>query len=141
MPEKQAILPLIVELTNEELPLAQQIIISASGQILETDNTLFNFSALGGTKITVAMDFLNVIFADILQIELGDDDLVFPKVNFEFQEKKGLFHFRFCKMCYQNEIAIVWTITPVVEDTLYNQAQQTHHEQTMLQEQSSFLSF
>jgi hypothetical protein len=140
MPEKQAVLPLIVGIANDELLLAQQIIISTSGQILETDNTLFDFSALRGTKVMVAIDFLNVIFANILQIELGDDDLVFPKVNFEFQGKKGLFHFRFCKMCYQNEIAIVWTITPVLEETLYNQAQQVHHEETMKREQNDYLT-
>jgi hypothetical protein len=135
MQEKQAVLPLFIGVTNDELSLAQQIIISVSGQILEADNSIFDFSTLKDTKISQTIDFLNVVLAEIFKIELGDDDLCFPRVNFEFQGKKGLFDFRFCKMCYQNEIVILWTITPTIENLLDNEKQQKHHEQAMTEEQ------
>ena len=141
MTGKQAISPLLLGMAEEDLLLNQQVFLHTKGYILETDNNLFDFNGLHTIKISLFVDFFEAVFDEILEIELGDTDLVFPKVNIDFNQKNGLFNFRFCKMCYQNEIVILWTITPYQQDMAAEKTQQYCQEQTMKAEQNQFLAY
>jgi hypothetical protein len=135
---QQAISPLSLVI-EKDLLLSQQVFINTNGYILETDNNVFDFSGMNSIKVNFLFDFFSTVFDELLQIELGDNELILPKINVDFANKKGLFNFRFCKMCYQNEIVILWTITPYQQDLAAEKTQQQYQEQTMQAEQSKFL--
>jgi hypothetical protein len=138
MTGNQAISPLSLAI-EEDLLINQQVFLNTNGYILETDNNVFDFSGVDSIKVSFLFDFFSAVFDELLLLELGDNELVFPKVNVDFEDKEGLFNFRFCKMCYQNEIVILWTITPYQHDLSAEKTQQEHQEQAMLNEQHIFL--
>jgi hypothetical protein len=136
---KQAIPPLSLVIEEEDLHINQQVFLNTNGYILETDNNIFDFNSVSSIKVSFLFDFFHTVFDELLLLELGDKELIFPKVNVDFEDKKGLFNFRFCKMCYQNEIVILWTITPYQQDLAAEKTQQERQEQAMLDEQRIFL--
>jgi hypothetical protein len=138
MTGNQAISPLSLAI-EEDLLINQQVFLNTNGYILETDNNVFDFSGVDSIKVSFLFDFFNAVFDELLLLELGDNELIFPKVNVDFDDKKGLLNFRFCKMCYQNEIVILWTITPYQQDWAAEKMQQDRQEQAMLDEQHIFL--
>jgi hypothetical protein len=109
--------------------LAQQMLLSKEGILLDIGNGIL-FNAPIQHKNPFFPLFFESIFAILLDIELGDDDIVFPRVHGE----GGCFDFRFCKMIYQNEIAIAWTISAVSDlEALLLQQQQRNNELILTQ--------
>lgn len=93
-------------ITNQKDFLAQQIILSKDGIVLDIGNALFfDIPIFEGNPLFPL--FFESVFHALLDIELGDEEVFFPRI---FSEN-GYFDFRFCKMIYQNEIAIVWSIS------------------------------
>ncbi len=137
---KQAVSPLFLGIAEEELHINQQVFLHTNGSILETDNKLFDFNGMYSIKISLLFDFFKVVFDELLLMELGDKELEFPKVNVDFNQKSELYNFRFCKMCYQNEIVILWTITPHQQNQDIQEAQQWNQEQLLQAEQNKFLT-
>lgn len=85
---------------------AQQILLSKDGIVLDIGNAAFFNIPIYAKNPTFPL-FFESIYSTLLDIELGDGEVFFPKIHSE----KGYFDFRFCKMVYQNEIAIAWTLS------------------------------
>jgi hypothetical protein len=107
----------------------QQVILSTDQTVLESDNKIFTINLSSKISNKSLFDFLEVVFNHILLIELGDDELLFPKVNILTDTQTQFYDFRFGKMCYQNEIAILWTISlsPNIEAHIEMQQQKNNH--------------
>lgn len=106
--------------------LAQQILLSKDGIVLDIGNAEF-FNILTQEKNPLFPLFFESIYSSLLDIELGDDEIFFPRVYSE----SGYFDFRFCKMIYQNEIAIAWSISTSEHiESLFKQ-QQLSNEQLL----------
>ncbi len=109
----------------------QQVMLSMDGFVLESEGTFFTLKISKSIKIASVFVFFEAFFEHILQIELGDDDFFLPRMKVAIDGKETYYDFRFSKMCYQNEIAILWTVSLSQNIEAHFQAQQLRNEQLM----------
>ncbi len=94
-----------------EVTANQRIVLDFQGYILESDDGIFDTSNYRDHTFLTYSPFLESVFYSVLDLQVGSDALVYPRIETLLEGVTGVYdcYFR-CISCYRNQPTFEWLI-------------------------------
>lgn len=126
----------LLEMPSQTVCTAQQFYLSPQGQILSSDDTLFNTTAWQGVSVLEVFPVIESCYPLFFQPDnIGFREFQLPAVQLSKSGIDAFFDFYFLKIWYESREAIFWWMEDRTDFyTAKQQVQQVRNQQFLLEE-------
>ena len=103
---------------------AQNILFDDDGFIVDSDEQIFDTSSLHGDSLTRHFPLIDSILSILQQLEPGEQDLRFSKIETVFKGLEGIYDYSFSRQIRNGSLVISWKVIDKTEEYIIERDKQ-----------------